>query len=70
MDTTATNWQLLTRSRRDIYRTLRRSDREWVQLDEELEAVRAYLHIEQARAAVGIGFCRSLVRRSERTGSG
>jgi len=29
--------------------TLRRSDREWVTLDEELEAVRAYLDVEQAR---------------------
>lgn len=29
--------------------TLRRSDREWVTLDEELEVVRAYLDVEQAR---------------------
>jgi LytS/YehU family sensor histidine kinase len=29
--------------------TLRRSDREWVTLDEELEAVCAYLDVEQAR---------------------
>jgi hypothetical protein len=29
--------------------TLRRSDREWVTLDEELEVIRAYLDVEQAR---------------------
>jgi len=34
----------------EVFRhTLRRSEREWVRLDEELEAIRAYLHIEQAR---------------------
>jgi signal transduction histidine kinase len=34
----------------EVFRyTLRRSDREWVTLDEELEAVRAYLSIEEAR---------------------
>ena len=33
--------------------TLRRSEREWVRLDEELEAIRAYLHIEQARFGEG-----------------
>ncbi|HTP88384.1 MAG TPA: histidine kinase [Bryobacteraceae bacterium] len=34
----------------EVFRyTLRRSEREWVRLDEELEAVRAFLHVEQAR---------------------
>jgi signal transduction histidine kinase len=34
----------------EVFRyTLRRSEREWVRLDDELEAVRAYLDIEQAR---------------------
>ena len=34
----------------EVFRyTLHRSEREWVRLDEELEAIRAYLHIEQAR---------------------
>jgi signal transduction histidine kinase len=34
----------------EVFRyTLRRSDREWVTLDEELEAVRAYLDVEQER---------------------
>ncbi|HXN46088.1 MAG TPA: histidine kinase [Bryobacteraceae bacterium] len=34
----------------EIFRyTLRRSDREWVTLEEELEAVRAYLDVEQER---------------------
>ncbi len=34
----------------EVFRyTLRRSEREWVRLEEELEAVRSYLHIEQAR---------------------
>jgi LytS/YehU family sensor histidine kinase len=34
----------------EVFRfTLRRSEREWVQLSEELEAVRAYLAIEQTR---------------------
>ncbi len=34
----------------EVFRyTLRRSEREWVRLDEELEAVRSYLRIEQAR---------------------
>jgi signal transduction histidine kinase len=34
----------------EVFRyTLRRSDHEWVTLDEELEAVRAYLDVEQAR---------------------
>ena len=34
----------------EVFRyTLRRSEREWVRLDDELEAVRAYLDVEQAR---------------------
>ncbi len=34
----------------EVFRyTLQRSEREWVRLEEELEAIRAYLHIEQAR---------------------
>jgi len=34
----------------DVFRyTLRRAEREWVRLDEEIEAVRAYLDVEQAR---------------------
>jgi sensor histidine kinase YesM len=34
----------------EVFRyTLRRSEREWVELDEELEAVRAYLDIERTR---------------------
>jgi LytS/YehU family sensor histidine kinase len=34
----------------EVFRyTLRRSEREWVELDEELEAVRAYLAIERTR---------------------
>ena len=34
----------------DVFRyTLTRSEREWVPLEEELEAIRSYLHIEQAR---------------------
>ncbi len=38
----------------EVFRhTLRRSEREWVRLDEELEAIRAYLHIEQARFGDG-----------------
>ncbi len=41
----------------EVFRyTLRRSEREWVQLDEELEAVRSYLHIEQARFGDGLRF--------------
>lgn len=38
----------------EVFRhTLRRSEREWVGLDEELEALRAYLHIEEARFGEG-----------------
>src|SRR5262249_46906791 len=34
----------------EVFRfTLRRMDREWVRLEEEMEAVRAYLDVEQAR---------------------
>ncbi len=41
----------------EVFRyTLRRSDREWVRLDEELDAVRAYLHIEEARFGEGFRF--------------
>ncbi len=41
----------------EVFRyTLRRSDREWVRLDEELDAVRAYLHIEQARFGQSLQF--------------
>jgi len=41
----------------EVFRyTLRRSEREWVQLEEELEAVRSYLHIEQARFGQSLRF--------------
>lgn len=41
----------------EVFRyTLRRSEREWVRLEDELEAVRAYLHIEQARFGEGLQF--------------
>lgn len=41
----------------EVFRyTLRRSEREWVRLGEELEAVRSYLHIEQARFGEGLQF--------------
>ena len=42
----------------EVFRyTLRRSEREWVRLDEELEAVRAFLHVEQARFGENLQFC-------------
>ena len=48
----------------EVFRyTLRRSEREWVPLDEELEAVRSYLHIEQARFGEGLRF--EIVRSGE-----
>ena len=41
----------------EIFRyTLHRSEREWVLLEEELDVVRAYLHIEQARFREGLRF--------------
>ena len=41
----------------EVFRyTLHRSEREWVLLEEELDAVRAYLHIEQARFGEGLRF--------------
>jgi anti-sigma regulatory factor (Ser/Thr protein kinase) len=41
----------------EVFRyTLHRSEREWVRLDEELEAVRSYLHIEQARFGESLTF--------------
>jgi hypothetical protein len=41
----------------EVFRfTLHRSEREWVLLEEELDAVRAYLHIEQARFREGLRF--------------
>jgi anti-sigma regulatory factor (Ser/Thr protein kinase) len=41
----------------EVFRyTLRGSEREWVKLEEELEAVRAYLRVEQARFAESLEF--------------
>ncbi len=41
----------------EVFRyTLRRSEREWVRLGEELEVVRSYLHIEQTRFGQGMQF--------------
>ena len=41
----------------EVFRyTLHRSEREWVLLEEELDAVRAYLHIEQARFGESLRF--------------
>jgi len=41
----------------EVFRyTLHRSEREWVLLEEELDAVRAYLHIEQARFGDALRF--------------
>jgi sensor histidine kinase YesM len=41
----------------EVFRyTLRGSEREWVQLEEELEAVRSYLHVEQARFGEALDF--------------
>jgi LytS/YehU family sensor histidine kinase len=41
----------------EVFRfTLRRMDREWVRLEEEIEAVRAYLDVEQARFGDHLNF--------------
>lgn len=41
----------------EVFRyTLRGSEREWVPLEDELEAVRAYLHVEQARFGESLAF--------------
>lgn len=50
----------------EVFRyTLHRSEREWVRLDEELEAVRSYLNIEQARFGESFTFDIETSRYSE-----